>query len=110
MTADENGANRARKAGVRRERFSLRLFITGQTLRSARCLRSVRIICEEHLGNAADLEVVDIYQQPALAREAQILAAPTLVKERPLPVRRLIGELTDLPRVLGILGIAEEKQ
>jgi circadian clock protein KaiB len=88
-------------------RFSLRLFITGKTLRSSQCLRIVRLIVEKHLEGKADFEVVDIYQQPQLAREAQILAAPTLIRERPLPVRRLVGELTDLPCVLAALGISE---
>jgi circadian clock protein KaiB len=85
--------------------YCLRLFVTGSTARSSRSLRSLRTILEKYLKGRAELEVIDIYQQPGLAREAQILAAPTLIKERPLPVRRLVGELTDIGRVLVALGI-----
>lgn len=97
--------DKVRKAGP--NEFLLRLFITGQTARSSRCLQSVRLILEKYLDGKGDLEVVDICQQPGMARDAQILAAPTLIKERPLPVKRLVGELSELPRVLSALGITE---
>jgi circadian clock protein KaiB len=70
------------------------------TPRSARAIENVRAICEEHLQGRYELEVVDLYQQPALARSEQILAAPTLIKELPLPLRRLLGDMSDRERVL----------
>lgn len=82
------------------ERFVLRLYVTGMTPRSCEAIATIRAICEEHLANRFDLEVVDIYEHPALAAGEQILAAPTLVKRLPLPLRRLIGNLADTERVL----------
>jgi circadian clock protein KaiB len=78
----------------------LRLYVTGMTARSARAINNIRAICEEHLRGRYDLEVVDVYQQPVLARGEQIVAAPTLVKQLPLPLRRIIGDMSDKDRVL----------
>jgi circadian clock protein KaiB len=78
----------------------LRLYVTGTTARSTRAIANVRRICEEHLRNRYDLEVIDIYQQPMLAKGDQIIAAPTLVKHLPLPLRKLIGDMSDKDRVL----------
>ena len=82
------------------ETFVLRLYITGMTPRSAEAIASIRTICEKHLGGHYDLEVIDIYQQPSLAKDEQIVAAPTLVKKLPLPLRRLVGNLSQEDRVL----------
>jgi circadian clock protein KaiB len=82
------------------ERYVLRLYVTGMTPRSTRAVENVRTICEEHLHGRYDLEVVDIYQQPTLAKGEQIIAAPTLVKKLPLPLRRVIGDLSSRERVL----------
>ena len=84
----------------RAERYVLRLYVTGMTPRSTRAVENVRTICEQHLHGRYDLEVIDIYQQPTLARGEQILAAPTLVKKLPLPLRRVIGDLSSTERVL----------
>jgi circadian clock protein KaiB len=70
------------------------------TPRSTRAIEKVRTICEEHLHGRYDLEVIDIYQQPALAQGEQILAAPTLIKRLPLPLRRVIGDMSNTDRVL----------
>ena len=78
----------------------LRLYVTGMTPRSARAVASVRAICEQHLHGRYDLEVVDIYQQPSMAQGEQIVAAPTLIKKLPLPLRRMIGDLSNTERVL----------
>ena len=80
--------------------YVLRLYVTGSTLRSARAVENMRRICEEHLAGRYDLEVVDIYQRPEAAREFQLIAAPTLVKLLPAPLRRIIGDLSDRDRVL----------
>lgn len=82
------------------ERYELRLYVTGMTPRSARAIENVRAICEEHLEGRYNLQVIDVYQQPVLARGEQILAAPTLIKELPLPLRRIIGDMSNRDRVL----------
>ena len=82
------------------ERYVLRLYVTGMTPRSTRAVENVRTICEEHLHGRYDLEVIDIYQQPTLAKGEQIIAAPTLIKKLPLPLRRVIGDLSSTERVL----------
>jgi circadian clock protein KaiB len=85
---------------ARPDRYLLKLYVSGMTPRSTRAVECVRKICEQHFAGRYDLEVVDIYQQPHLARDDQIVAAPTLVKCRPLPMRRVIGDLSSIDRVL----------
>ena len=86
--------------------FVLRLFVTGHTEKSVRAVRNVTRLCERHLRGHYDLEVVDLYQQPELAAEHQLVAAPILIKMLPLPPRRMIGDMSDSGRVLAGLGIA----
>src|SRR5512145_2180403 len=81
-------------------RYVLRLYVAGLTPRSTLAIQNVRKICEEHLRGRYDLEVVDIYQQPVLAEGEQIIAAPTLVKKLPLPLRRFIGDMSNTERIL----------
>jgi circadian clock protein KaiB len=83
-----------------RENYVLRLYVSGSTSKSALAVDNLKRICEQHLKNRYDLEVIDIYQQPNLARDEQIVAVPTLIKRSPLPQRRLIGDLSDLNKVL----------
>jgi circadian clock protein KaiB len=85
--------------------YVLRLYVTGKTPNSLRAIASVREICERHLTGRYHLQVIDIYQQPALAEADQIIAAPTLVKKSPEPVRRVIGDLSDRDRVLAGLDL-----
>ncbi len=94
----ENLARAASRSAT--EHYVLRLYVTGMTPRSTRAVENVRLICEEHLQGRYDLEVIDIYQQPILAKGEQILAAPTLIKKLPLPLRRVIGDLSNTERVL----------
>jgi circadian clock protein KaiB len=82
------------------ERYVLRLYVTGTTPRSARAITNIKQICEEHLQGRYELEVIDIYQQSHLAAGEQIIAVPTLIKKLPLPLRRLIGDLSDTEQVL----------
>ena len=89
------------------QRFVLRLFVTGNTVRSSQAVANVRALCEEYLPGRYDLEVVDIYQQPKEAAKDQIIAAPTLIKELPAPVKRLIGDLSNRDKVLVGLNLAE---
>jgi circadian clock protein KaiB len=80
--------------------YTLRLYITGQTPRSVASIRNLRTVCDKYLTGRFELQVIDIYQQPELAKEAEIIAAPTLVKRLPLPLRKLVGDLSDEQKVL----------
>jgi circadian clock protein KaiB len=93
----------AAKAAPALPMYLLRLYITGQTPRSETSVRNLRKVCDEYLTGRFELEIIDIYQQPELAQEAQIIAAPTLIKQLPLPLRRLVGNLSDTQRV--VLGL-----
>ena len=84
----------------RGDRYILRLYVTGMTSRSSRAVSNLKAICEEYLEGRYDLEVVDIYQQPVLIKGEQIIAAPTLIKKLPLPMRRIIGDMSNRQRVL----------
>ncbi len=88
------------------ESYLLRLYVTGNTPRSIRAVEAIRQICEEHLHGLYRLEVFDIYQHPELARSKQLVATPTLIRERPLPLRRLVGDMSRRDRVLDGLGLA----
>ena len=84
----------------KRAKYLLRLYVTGTTGKSVRAIQNVRRICEEHLQGLYDLEVVDIYKNLPLARGDQIIAAPTLIKRLPAPLRRIIGDMSSTERVL----------
>lgn len=87
-------------------RFILRLYVSGMTPRSRRAIGNIQKLCEQHLAGRHELQIIDIYQQPGLAKEHQIIAAPTLVKKLPLPLRKVIGDMADPGRVMLVLGIA----
>ena len=91
------------------QHYQLRLYVTGTTPRSSHAIANIRSLCEEFLPGHYDLEVVDIYQQPGKAAEEQIIAAPTLVKELPIPARRLIGDLSNRDKVLVGLNLTDNK-
>ena len=80
--------------------YVLRLYVTGATERSRRAIVNLEGICREHLKGRYDLEIVDVYQKPTLAKDEQIVAAPTLIRKLPLPMRRIIGDLSDRDAVL----------
>ena len=82
------------------QQYTLRLFVAGLTPRSQEAIRTITGICEEHLAGRYDLEVIDIYQHPVLAKGEQIIAAPTLIKKLPLPLRKIIGNMVDKEKVL----------
>jgi len=88
-----------------RPHFVLKLYVSGMTPRSRRAIDNLQRLCEEHLPDGYDLDIIDIYQQPGLAKGAQIVAVPTLVKALPLPLRRVIGDLSDPGRILLVLGV-----
>lgn len=80
--------------------YVLRLYVSGMTTNSLRAIENVRKICAEHLEGRYQLEIIDIYQQPIFAKEGQIVAAPTLVKELPPPLRKFIGDMSNTDRIL----------
>jgi circadian clock protein KaiB len=88
-------------------RYLLRHYVTGVTPASLRAIDNARALCREHLAGRFQLEVFDIYQMPALARDHQIVAAPTLVKVLPLPLRRFVGDLSRSEKVLFGLDLRE---
>lgn len=90
-------------------RYILRLYVAGMTSRSARAVENVRAFCEKHLEGRYELQVIDVYQQPALAKSEQLIAAPTLIKKLPLPLRRLIGDMSNEDRVLVGLDLFPRK-
>ena len=91
------------------EKYILRLYVTGITPRSTKAIANVKEICEKYLKGRYKLEVIDIYQQPKLAQGEQIIAAPTLIKKLPLPLRRLIGDMSDTEKFLGGIDLKPKK-
>jgi circadian clock protein KaiB len=80
--------------------YVIKLYVTGQTPRSQRAIENLRRLCDEELRGQYELVVIDVLERPQLAEDEKILATPTVVKELPLPIRRIIGDLSDLERVL----------
>jgi circadian clock protein KaiB len=93
-----------RSAGA--ERIELRLYVSGCTPNSVQAIADFQRLCQEHLSERCDIEIIDIYQQPERAVEAQIVAVPTLIKNAPQPLRRLVGSLAETLNVLKTLGLA----
>ena len=89
-------------------RYVLQLFVAGTNPRSLRAVENLRRICERHMPGHYELRVIDIYQSPDAAQEGQVVAAPTLVKELPLPLRRVVGDLADEGHVLVALGLSQK--
>lgn len=96
--------------GANNDQYVLRLYVTGATSRSRRAILNLNAICSEYLNGRYDLQVVDIHQKPTLARDEQIVAAPTLVKKLPAPIRRIIGDLSDKESVLLGLDLKRKRQ
>jgi len=92
------------------KKYVLRLYIAGATPKSTRAIMNVRKICEEHLKGRYELDVIDIYQQPALAKGEQIIAAPTLLKKLPMPLRKFIGDMSDTKKILVGLDLRLKEQ
>ena len=93
------------ESGNKEAEYVLRLFITGATPNSVRAVTNLKQICEEHLKGRYILEIIDVYQQKRIAQEEQLVALPLLIKKRPLPEKRLIGDLSDTDKVLKGLGL-----
>ena len=92
------------------QKYVLRLYVAGMTPRSERAIRSVMAMCEKHVAGRYDLQVIDIYQQPTLAKGEQIIAAPTLIRKLPLPLRKLIGSMAEEEKLLVGLDLRAKGQ
>ena len=98
-----------KRTPLKRAKYILRLYVTGSSTRSLKAVSNLKKICEEHLPDY-DLEVIDIYKDPGAAREAQIIAAPTLVKKLPQPLRRFVGDLSNTQSILVGLDIYKRQE
>jgi circadian clock protein KaiB len=94
---------------LRRAKYILRLYVSGSSTRSLKAVHNLKKICEEHLPDY-DLEVIDIYENPTAAREEQIIAAPTLVKKLPRPLRKFVGDLSNTQKILIGLDIYKRQE
>jgi circadian clock protein KaiB len=99
--SDNNTANKKKK-------FILKLFITGASPNSVRAIVNIKSICERYIAGNYSLEVIDVYQQPLVAQQEQIIALPMLIKFAPLPLKRLIGDMSNTNRVVTGLGLIEQ--
>jgi circadian clock protein KaiB len=88
---------------TRKDKYVLRLYVAGMTTKSKLAIQTLKKICDEHLKDRHDLQVIDIFQNPVLGKGEQIVATPTLLKKLPLPLRRFIGDMTQTERI--ILGL-----
>ncbi len=104
-------AGKVEQAGShsRQAKYVLRLYVSGSTLKSSRAIENIKRVCEQHLKNRYDLEVIDVYQQAKLARDQQIVALPMLIKRLPLPLRKLIGDMSNRKKVLFGLDLRVRK-
>ncbi len=93
----------------KQERYVLRLFVAGVSPKSTRAINNIKKLCNEYLHEQYDLEIIDIYKQPIIAKDGQILAAPTLVKELPLPLRKFIGDMSDTGKLIIGLDLKSKK-
>jgi len=100
MKTDKTAVKKTRKTGPKKEMWLLRLYVAGQTPNSVRAIENIKRICEEFLKGRYDLEVIDIYQQPVLAKGDQIIAVPTLIRKLPPPLRKFIGDMSASERIL----------
>jgi circadian clock protein KaiB len=99
-----------RSPKAKTKEYVLRLYVAGTSAKSIRAVANIKEICESSLKNRYDLEVIDIYQRPTLLKGEQIIAAPTLVKELPPPLRKFIGDMSDTQRILVGLDLRNKNQ
>ena len=89
-----------RKNGSHEEKWELRLYTAGQTPKSLAAIKNLRKVCDEHLAGRYEIEIIDLLKNPRLAKDHQIVAIPTLVRKLPVPIRKIIGDLSDTERAL----------
>ncbi|OQA02623.1 MAG: Circadian clock protein KaiB [Planctomycetes bacterium ADurb.Bin401] len=105
MSSIERDLIKKSKEADKSKQFVLRLYIAGMTAQSSKAIKNITQICEDNLKGRYDLQIIDIYQQPALAKGEQIIAAPTLIKKLPLPLRKFIGNMANKEKILVGLDI-----
>lgn len=105
QVTDSSAEFEAALADAGKGEYVLRLYVTGMTPRSRQAIENIRRICEERLCGRFRLEVIDVYQQPELAQQAQVVAAPTLIRVLPPPLRRFVGDLSNRERILAGLEL-----
>jgi len=105
---DSTQAFERARVSAQKKPYVLRLYVTGTTPQSVRAIANIKKLCEMHLKGRYELDVVDLYQQPQLARGEQIIAVPTLIKKLPLPERRIIGDMSRSERVLAGLNLQKK--
>jgi circadian clock protein KaiB len=106
----KESAKQLPRSRSRRLTYVLRLYVSGSTVKSERAVKNIERVCEEHLKGRYDLEVIDIHRQANLARDEQIVAVPTLIKRLPPPLQRLVGDMSDLNKVLVGLDLRLREQ
>ncbi len=94
-------------AGQDTQSYILQLYVTGSTTQSLKAINNIKSICENNLKGSYSLEVINLYENPGVAKTEQIIAAPTLIKRLPLPLRRIIGDLSNIDKVLAGMGIQQ---
>jgi circadian clock protein KaiB len=109
LSSDTAEFEKAVKTARQAKKYVLRLYVAGINPKSSLAIRNVTAICEERLKDHYDLEIIDIYQQPMLAKGEQIIAAPTLIKKLPQPLRRFIGDMANKDRILVGLDLQPKK-
>jgi circadian clock protein KaiB len=105
LSATERFEEVLNRKSPRRAEYILRLYVTGSTPRSLRAISNLKRFCEEYFPDEYDLEVIDIYKNPEAARDANIIAAPTLIKKLPAPLRRFVGDLSNKQKLLVGMGL-----
>jgi len=102
----QNTANGNGKSERYDDPYIFRLYVTGASPNSLRAIANTRELCEEHFNDNYELEIIDVHQQPSVARQENIIALPLLIKKHPLPEKRLIGDMSDMERVLKSIGVS----
>jgi circadian clock protein KaiB len=105
--AFEEALNRSQ---LRRAKYILRLYVSGSSARSLKAIHNLKTICNDYFPDDYDLEVIDIYENPTAARDEQIIAAPTLVKKLPKPLRKFVGDLSNTQKILIGLDVYERQE
>jgi len=102
----QNSVNGNGKTKSNDDLYVFRLYVTGASPNSLRAIANTRELCEEHFNDNYELEIIDVHQQPSVARQENIIALPLLIKKHPLPEKRLIGDMSDMERVLKSIGVS----
>ena len=102
----QNLVNGNGKSKSNEDPYVFRLYVTGASPNSLRAIANTRELCEEHFNDNYELEIIDVHQQPSVARQENIIALPLLIKKHPLPEKRLIGDMSDMERILKSIGVS----